>query len=350
MLSGPGTYLSFKARAQWVEDVSLIDESFALVANPFSDRPGMSLDIALSRSSGGDPLDWKDVFINFPVHYIVEYDGGIRLGQPNQTHLPTLALWGSLSGTNERGYYNFNVKSNNFTLLPETFNPANGTSFMVFSPIQGTFVLDTRNRTDMWLDATAGLESFSPYSDLLVFSDVVADLKIEWLGIRINNGSVIDSNGTVAEMGNHSFERRNLLMQASMKQVIDRTSRSISSGPLSQSEARRLQTAGAKPHTWTVIEPGSMYCKLIADPLAGQDSVAEQCITDDWDVSTGESGGRGLRLGRGLGLGNILTIPTRVHSRHLSAPDPLPLPPRSHQLMTPDMGRTRNARCAQKCR
>jgi hypothetical protein len=280
LVVGPGTYLSFDGHAQWTNDVPLFTEDLALVANPFSSKPGMSLDISLSRAAGGDLFNWEDISVRYPVTFEVMYDGGIRLGPPNktdlQTNLPVLALWGSLAGVTTstaagpslRGIYTFNVNSTSFRILPETFKPPE-TAFLVFKPLQGTLILDTVNNS-LKVDATAGLgleyepappsappslpppsppsppqsppvlpgpssppspppapphgvpheppspsplsptpsppssppqpllpppppppllATFSPYGDLLVFeADVVAHVKLEWLGIRLKEG------------------------------------------------------------------------------------------------------------------------------------------------------------------
>lgn len=160
---GPGSYLSMEAFVQYTQPIEFVPDVLAMVAHPmFPEQPGSSLNISLSRASG--------VELNDPVAYAVTFQGGVRVGPAAAAgRVPLLGANGSL--TSDGGDAATLVV---LSLYSSEFNPlADVVPGLTFPALAGTVALRGPNMT---LDATATLDSFSPFGDNLVFTGLRATL------------------------------------------------------------------------------------------------------------------------------------------------------------------------------
>jgi hypothetical protein len=81
------------ASAQWLKNLTLIDDLLVITAHPASGAPGATLSVSLSRPDGSTPFD-----------YAVGFTAGLQLGS-NTSGIPLFEVAGSLvsSGTSTCG-------------------------------------------------------------------------------------------------------------------------------------------------------------------------------------------------------------------------------------------------------
>ena len=81
---GSDSSIALSASAQWLKNLTIIDDLLVITAHPASGAPGATLSVSLERPDGSTPFE-----------YAVGFTGGLRLG-PNTSGIPLFEVTGSL--------------------------------------------------------------------------------------------------------------------------------------------------------------------------------------------------------------------------------------------------------------
>ena len=206
---GPGSYISLIAAARYEAPVDLIPGVIAFVGRPSMGESGSSLDISLSRAA--------DAGSQAPMEFTVRFDGGVRIGPEGSSRLPILGVAGTFSHT---GYNTLIVEStpvsaarnqrcdshlicqcvdlytsdvrisslSQFTPIPDALP---GLTFPGFT---GHFTIDPTGTIKV--NATAWVDGFSPFGDMMVLNDFYANLQATVPGDAIVSANASTDSST----------------------------------------------------------------------------------------------------------------------------------------------------------